>query len=128
MRRLAITGMALLALMPVSLLLASIDTSDVDTYLMQDMENALKSLEPVLTAGNFDSALADAHTLRDGLQYVHEYFVGKGAQDGVQIAVEGREAVTRALAAIDKRDQPASIAAARAIASNCKSCHDIYKP
>lgn len=128
MRRSAFAGVALCALMPGHLTFASIDTSDVDAYLMQDMENALKDLEPVLTAGNFDSALADAQVLRDGLQYIHGYFVAKGAEDGVKIAAEGQAAVERVFAAIEKKDPAAAVAAARDTGKNCKSCHDIYHP
>jgi len=128
MRLIAIAGVALCALTPTHLAFAEIDTSDVDTYLMQDMENALKSLEPVLTVGNFDSALAEAQLLRDGLQYTHDYFTGKGAEDAVKIAADGQAAIARVLAAIEKKDQEAAVAAARATGKNCKSCHDVYKP
>lgn len=128
MRLSVIAGLALCALAPAYLAVANIDTSDVDAYLMQDMEDALKDLEPVLTVGNFESALADAQVLRDGLQYTHDYFVGKGAEDAIKISIEGQAAVARALAAIEKKDQEAAIAAARDTAKNCKACHDIYKP
>lgn len=129
MRFLAIAGMALAALMPGSLTLADVDTSDVDTYLMQDMETALKDLEPVLTAGNAASALADAHVLRDGLQYTYDYFVAKGnAPDAVKIAAEGQETVARVLKALEAKDLQAAIVAARDTANNCKACHEIYKP
>lgn len=128
MRLIAIAGMAPCALTLAHLAFANIDTSDVDTYLMQDMENALKDLEPVLTVGNFDSALADAQLLRDGLQYTHDYFVGKGAEDAVKISAEGQAAIARVFAAIEKKDQEAAIAAARDTGKNCKSCHEIYKP
>lgn len=128
MRRFAFAGVALCALVPGRLTFASIDTSDVDAYLMQDMENALKDLEPVLTARNFDSALADAQILRDGLQYIHDYFVAKGAEDGVKIAAEGQAAVARVFAAIEKKDPEAAVTAARDTGKNCKSCHDIYHP
>ncbi len=120
--------MALAALMPGHLAFAIIDTSDVDSYLMQDMETALKDLEPVLTAGNLSSALADAQVLRDGLQYTHEYFVAKGAEDAVKIAIEGRATVERVFTAIEAKDLDAAIKAARDTASNCKACHEIYKP
>ena len=121
-------GVALCALTPAHLAFAEIDTSDVDTYLMQDMEDALKDLEPVLTVGNFESALADAQVLRNGLQYTYDYFVAKGADDAVKISVEGQAAIAHVLAAIEKKDQEAAIAAARATGKNCKSCHEIYKP
>lgn len=128
MRRFAFAGAALCALAPGHLTFASIDTSDVDAYLMQDMENALKDLEPVLTVANFDSALADAQVLRDGLQYIHDYFVAKGGEDAVKIAAEGQAAVARVFVAIEKKDQEAAVAAARDTGKNCESCHDIYHP
>lgn len=115
--------------MPGSLVMADVDTSDVDSYLMQDMENALEDLEPVLVAGNAVSARADAEVLRDGLQYTHEYFVGKGnAEDAVKIAADGQAAIARLFTALDANDLQAAITSARDIAKNCKSCHDIYKP
>lgn len=129
MRFTAIAGMALAALMPGQLTLADVDTSDVDSYLMQDMENALKDLEPVLVAGNADSAWADAEILRDGLQYTYDYFVAKGnAEDAVKIAAEGQETIARVFTALQSKDLQAAIAAARDTAKNCKACHDIYKP
>jgi hypothetical protein len=121
--------MALAALMPGAMALADVDTSDVDSYLMQDMENALKDLEPVLVAGNFDSARADAEVLRGGLQYVYDYFVAKGnAEDAVKMAVEGQAAIARVFAGLDNKNAAAAIAAARDTAKNCKACHEVYKP
>jgi len=129
MRFAAIAGMALTALMPGSLVLADVDTSDVDSYLMQDMENALKNLEPVLVAGNRASARADAEVLQGGLQYVYDYFVAKGnADDAVKMAAEGQAAIARVLAALDSNNLDAAIAAARDTARNCKACHEVYKP
>jgi hypothetical protein len=127
MRLLLFAGVALLALTPVRLAWADIDTSDIDSYLMQDMENAIKDLEPVLTVRNAESARADAHILRDGLQWTHDYFIGKGAQDAVSITVEGQAAVARVIAALDAVNFDDAIAAARDTAANCKSCHEIYK-
>ena len=128
MRFTAIAGMALCALMPGSLTLANVDTSDVDSYLMQDMENALKDLEPVLTAGNATSALADAEVLRHGLQYTYDYFVAKGnAEDAVKMAAEGQATIARVFTALESKDLDAAIAAARDTAKNCKACHDVYK-
>ncbi|WP_129778066.1 hypothetical protein [Peristeroidobacter soli] len=129
MRLAAIAGMALCALMPGRMALAEIDTSDIDWYLMQDMEHALKDLEPVLVVGNFDSARSSAEVLRGGLQYVHDYFVAKGnVEDAVKIAAEGQVTIARVLAALDSKNQEAAITAARDTARNCKACHQIYKP
>lgn len=128
MRSIAVASVALWAVTSIHLAFADVDTSDVDSYLMQDMENALKDLEPVLTAGNADAALADAQVLREGLQYTYDYFVAKGnAEDAIKIAAEGQAAVERVFAALDEKDLEAAIVAARETANNCKSCHDIYK-
>jgi hypothetical protein len=129
MRLFVIAGITLAASMPVQITLADdLDTSDVDSYLMQDMENALKSLEPSLTVHNGDSAQADAQVLHDGLKYIYDYFVAKEkAPDAVQIAVEGQAAIARVIAALKAKNFDAAIPAARDTAKNCKSYHDIYK-
>lgn len=129
MRLAVIAGMTLSALMPGRMALAEIDTSDIDWYLMQDMENALKDLEPVLAVGNFDSARSSAEVLRGGLQYVHDYFVAKGnVEDAVKIAAEGQQRIARVFAALESKNQEEAIVAARDTARNCKACHQIYKP
>lgn len=109
--------------------MAGPDFADVDSDLMRGMDDAIKNLEPVLTAGNIASAHADAEVLRDGLQWVEEYFAAKGGvDDGVKIARDGREVVAALLGHLDAKNVPAAIEAARNTAKNCRSCHDIYKP
>lgn len=109
--------------------LASPDFADIDSYLMRGMDDAIKDLEPVLGAGNLASAQSDAEVLRDGLQWVEEYFVAKGGvDDGVTIARRGRAVVAELLGHLDAKNVPAAIEAARNTAKNCRSCHDIYKP
>lgn len=105
------------------------DFEDIDSDLMRDMDDAIKDLEPVLGAGNFDSAQADAEVLRDGLKYVEEYFAAKGGvDDGTAIARDGRTVVAGLLARLEVKDAAAAIEAARDTAKNCRRCHDIYKP
>lgn len=109
--------------------LANPDFADIDSDLMRGMDDAIKDLEPVLGAGNLNSAQADAEILRDGLQWVEEYFVAKGGvDDGVTIAREGRAIVADLLGHLAAKNMPAAIQAARNTAKNCRSCHDIYKP
>ena len=109
--------------------LANVDFKDIDSDLMQDMDNAIKNLEPVLSAGNLTSAQADAEVLRDGLKWVEDYFVAKGSvDDGVAIARDGRAVVDELLAQLAAKNVPAAIDAARSTAKNCRSCHEIYKP
>src|SRR5262245_35553845 len=128
MRITAIASMTLLACMPDSFAAADVDTSDVDTFLMQDMKHALQDLEPALTAGNTTAALADAEVLRDGMQWTYDYFAAKeNTPDAVQISADGRDLVARISSAIESKDLDAAIAAARDVGKNCKACHQIYR-
>jgi len=106
---------------------ATSDIADIDTYLMQDLDTAIKDLEPVLGAGNVDSARADAEILRDGLRWIESYFSAKaGADNAVQIARDGQQLVGSLFEHLDRKDLTAAIDAARATEKNCKRCHDIY--
>jgi len=108
---------------------ANPDFGDVDSDLMRGMEDAIKDLEPVLGAGNLESARADAEVLRDGLKWVEDYFIAKGGvDDGVTIARNGRLIVDELLGHLAAKDVQAAIGSARNAAKNCRSCHDIYKP
>jgi hypothetical protein len=103
------------------------DVGDIDTYLMQDLETAIKDLEPVLGAGNVDSARADAEVLRDGLKWIEEYFAAKGtAKDAEQIARDGQQLVSTLFEHLEQKNLAAAIETARSTEKNCKRCHDIY--
>src|SRR5689334_11774168 len=126
--RAVITMLCALAMLSASAT-ANPDFGDIDSDLMRGMEDAIKDLEPVLGAGNLDSAQADAEVLRDGLQWVEQYFVAKGGvEDGVTIAREGRTVVVTLLDQLAAKNIPGAIEAARSTAKNCRSCHNIYKP
>lgn len=121
--------MALAIVLLAKTAIAGPDFNDIDSDLMRGMEDAIKDLEPVLSAGNLASAQADAKVLRDGLQYVEQYFSAKGGvDDGVAIARDGRVIVDELVAHLDAKNASSAIEAARKTAKNCRSCHDIYKP
>lgn len=103
--------------------------NDVDSDLMQGMDNAIKDLEPALSAGNLSSATADAEVLRDGLKWTHDYFTAKGnVEDGVRISADGRSLVVELEKYLAEKNTDSAIDTARRTAKNCRSCHDIYKP
>jgi len=126
MRKLVV-GFGLSALLVSTQTSAVSDAGDIDTYVMQDLETAIKDLEPVLGANNFESARADAEVLRDGLRYIEQYFSAKGgADDAIKIARDGQELVSSLFQHLEKNDSTAAIEAARATEKNCKRCHDLY--
>jgi cytochrome c556 len=109
--------------------LANIDFSDFDDDLMRSMDNAIKDLEPVLGAGNFEAAQQDLDVLNDGFKQTEDYFARKGgADDGIRYSRESvviGEAIGKAIAA---HDAEAAMKSARELATACKTCHDAYKP
>lgn len=122
-------GLSACALLASAALSAATDFDDIDTYLMQGMEDAVKDLEPVLGASNAEAALADAAVLRDGLRWTEDYFAAKGqVPDAVQFARDGQALVADVVKYIEQKDFANAIAAARKTAKNCQKCHDVYKP
>ena len=121
---------ALVALgLATALVAAEIDLTDFDDDLMRSMDDSIKDLEPVIAAGNAQTAASDAAVIVDGLKWTQDYFTKKGntadavgyARDSLQLA----DAVQKALAAHDLQSAGTS---ARALSKSCKACHDVYKP
>ncbi len=107
----------------------TIDLADYDDDLMHDVDRALKSFEPDVTAKNAENALDDAGVIADGFKYSEGYFSKKAdAGDAVKIAQEGRTLIANIVKAIDDKDFPQAITLSRQVPNTCKSCHDIYKP
>jgi hypothetical protein len=125
-RMVAVWGLA--AALLSGLAWAAIDLSDFDDDLMRDMDNAIKTFEPNLSAKNAEGALADAEALNNGFVWTEEYFSAKGgADDAVKLSQEGQALVATATQAIKAKDFEAAATAARTAAKTCRSCHDVYK-
>src|SRR5262245_53050246 len=108
---------------------AALDTSDIDTLLMQDMEKSVKRLEPPVGAKDKPSAERSLGVLEDGLEYVEGYFVTKGgADDAVQFARDGRQRAAAVRAALEANDFSKAADDARGLAKACRTCHDVYRP
>ena len=107
---------------------AEIDLKDFDTLLMQDMDETVKDLEPLIGAKNAAGATEAVVFLGQGLEWTEQYFLAKSVADGAKLARTGKEralAVQKALAA---NDFAAAAAAAREVAKSCRACHDVYRP
>lgn len=136
MRRLAPLALGLLLAGPLTGLTyadptqhKNIDLKDFDDDSMRDMDDANKDLQPVIGAKNKDQALADAQTIQSVLKETEDYFSKKGGtDDAVKFAQDGEASLAKVAAALNKGDFDAAAAAARDVAKNCKTCHDVYKP
>ena len=107
---------------------AEIDLKDFDTLLMQDMDETVKDLEPLIGAKNAPGATEAVVFLGQGLEWTEQYFLAKSVADGAKLARTGKEralAVQKALAA---NDFAAAAEAAREVAKSCRACHDVYRP
>jgi cytochrome c556 len=108
---------------------AALDTSDIDTLLMQDMESSVKRLEPLIGAKDIVAATRAVGVLAEGLEYVEGYFTAKeNAADAVQFARTGRQRAADVSASLDAGDFAAAAEAARGLAKACRTCHDAYRP
>ena len=107
---------------------AEIDLTDFDTLLMQDMDETVKDLEPLIGAKNAAGATEAVVFLGQGLEWTEQYFLSKSVADAAKLARTGKEralAVQKALAA---NDFAAAAEAAREVAKSCRACHDVYRP
>jgi hypothetical protein len=108
---------------------AELDFSDFDDVLMQDMEHAVKALEPHIGAHDAAAATHDAELIRDGLQWAERYFAGKsGTDDAVAWAKEGQAHAAEVVSSLSAHDFQTAAAAARGLAKTCRTCHDAYRP
>lgn len=108
--------------------MAAVDVSGIDTFLMQDMEQAVKELEPLIGARDTAGATETATFLSEGLQWTEDYFAAQQADDAAALAREGRERAAAVLAALAAADFSAAADAARGVSRACRSCHDAYRP
>jgi ABC-type ATPase with predicted acetyltransferase domain len=112
----------------VAVFAAEIDLTEFDTLLMQDMDETVKDLEPLIGAKNAAGATEAVVFLGQGLEWTEQYFLSKDVADGAKLARTGKEralAVQKALAA---NDFAAAAEAAREVAKSCRACHDVYRP
>ena len=117
------------ALLCAAVAFAAIDLSDFDDDLMQDMDDAIKDLEPVIAGKSIDAARADAETLQNGLKWTEDYFAAKGsAPDAVKFAQEGQGLTASILKSLAAGYFESSLDNARKLAKTCRTCHDVYKP
>lgn len=111
-----------------TLLAAEIDLSGFDTLLMQDMDAAVKDLEPLIGARNAAEATETVVFLEQGLEWTEQYFLSKSVADGAELARDGRARAQAVRTALAAKDFDAAAEAARGVAESCRACHDVYRP
>ena len=107
-----------------------IELSKFDDELMRELDRTIKYFEPDVMAGNVDNASDDAATIQDGLKWLEDYFVNKGAsaQHAVEIARASQQSLAAAMTSLKAHDLQAAGASARQVSQACRSCHEEYRP
>jgi hypothetical protein len=102
---------------------------DMDSDLMQTIEDAAKSIDSNIATKDAKRATADAKELEELFKQVETYFVRKGnAEDGVKSSQKSKELASQVAKSVAAQDFDTASDAAQDMVRACKSCHDTYKP
>jgi hypothetical protein len=102
---------------------------EMDSDLMQTIEDAAKSVDSNIATKDAKRATADAKELEELFKQVETYFVRKGnAEDGVKSSQKSKELASQVAKSVAAQDFDTASDAAQDMVRACKSCHDTYKP
>ncbi len=101
---------------------------EIDTDLMQSIEDTNRSLASHIATRNADGARADAQELDAMFGKVESFYVRKGdAADAVALAQKIRTLSTQIQQSLGTQNYTAATEAATTLARTCKTCHSFYK-
>jgi hypothetical protein len=102
--------------------------SELDTDLMQSIDDTNKSLSSNIALKDVKAATADSKELNDMFDKVEVYFVNKGgADDAVDLARKSKDLTQQIVRAVDQHDFDGASNSATALSRNCRTCHTFYK-
>lgn len=100
----------------------------VDMDLMQNIEDANKSLASNIALKDAKGSVSDAQELARMFVTVETYFAHKGdALDAVAISKKSRELATTIVDQIGRKDFDGATNNATALGRACRECHTFYK-
>jgi len=101
---------------------------ELDTDLMQNIDDTNKSLASNIATRDGKAAIADAKSMNDMFGTVETYFVQKGdAANAVDLTKKSRELTLTIVNAVTSGDYDAATDAATTLSRTCKTCHTFYK-
>jgi hypothetical protein len=113
-----------------SLLSASViaNESELDTDLMQSIEDTNKSLSSNIALKDAKAAVSDSKELNDMFVKVQTYFEQKGdANDAVDLAKKSRTLTDSIVASVGHNDFDTATESATTLSRTCRTCHTFYK-
>jgi hypothetical protein len=101
---------------------------ELDTDLMQNIDDTNKSLASNIATKDGKAAIADAKSMNDMFGTVETYFVQKGdAANAVELTKQSRELTLAIVNAVTANNYDAATDAATTLSRTCKKCHTFYK-
>ena len=101
---------------------------ELDTDLMQNIDDTNKSLSSNIALKDGKAAIADAKSMNDMFGTVETYFVQKGdAANAVELTKQSRELTLAIVNAVTANNYDAATDAATTLSRTCKKCHTFYK-
>jgi len=101
---------------------------ELDTDLMQNIDDTNKSLASNIALKDGKAAIADAKSMNTMFDTVETYFVQKGdAANAVDLTKKSRELTLTIVNAVTSNDYDAATNAATTLSRTCKTCHTFYK-
>jgi hypothetical protein len=101
---------------------------ELDTDLMQNIDDTNKSLASNIAVKDGKAAIADAKSMNDMFGTVETYFVQKGdAANAVELTKQSRELTLAIVNAVTANNYDAATDAATTLSRTCKKCHTFYK-
>ena len=96
--------------------------------LMQEIEDANKSLSSNIALSNKPASTTDARELTRMFAEVEQHFEKKGdATNAVDLARQSRQLATDIVGLVDKGDFAAASTASTNLSRTCRTCHTFYK-
>ena len=102
--------------------------SELDTDLMQSIEDANKSLSSNIALKDAKAAVSDSKELNEMFGKVQAYFEQKGgADDAVDLAKKSRTLTESIVSSVGHSDFDTATESATTLSRTCRTCHTFYK-
>jgi len=102
--------------------------AELDTDLMQSIDDTNKSLASNIALKNAKASIADAKELAGMFEKVEAYFVQKGnAANAVELTKKSKDLTIAVVQSVAAGDFDKATDSATALSRTCKTCHTFYK-
>jgi cytochrome c556 len=126
-RKTALVAVAQLALLG-GVLAAAAPVDEIDSTLMQGVDDAAKSLDSDVSQKDAKAAADDARALAETFARIEAHYAQKPeTADAAGFARRTQELARQALQAIEAQDFDAAGDHVQQLTRSCKTCHDVYK-